>query len=480
MQQTKSMRRNSLSSLLLLLTLTTGCSSDDAGADSSGAGGSGTAGSGTGGGGSANELSGSLEVVTFWGTEGGDFAAIENASNAFTERHPGVELQLTQVADGWAGLDENIETRLMKGLEMPDVFQKASDESLLKWNANGDVYDLTELYAQPEPEAEGGNAWQDVIPEALLGRHRFDGHLLSLGVNLHRTNGIFYNKKLFEQHDLSPPKTIEDLKNLVVKLKSDVDLNGGAPMIIGNLYEWTFSVFVFSCLGPHVMGPDEYRDYLNGDLSPENAKFEELLDLVLFLRCGPDPANECDGYFNPDIDELDHLPSIEAFVDGFEDGNPKYAMTQAGDWVKQWMKDGGLEPGVDFDVFVCPVANEGDTPVFTGGADSFSMMSAAPNPEAALAYMKFLGSKEGQLAINQEKGAIPIRNDIDLAQYPDIFDALQVKTYTDFQNHRYFIDGWAPGALPNMMSELKLSIQAGTTEIAYNYVKNNYSTLKGE
>lgn len=471
-------QRTKLSSFLLLSFLAAGCSDNgtDSGMDAGGAAADDPMAAGATSGGSGNTLSGSLEVVTFWGDD--DAKAIENATEAFTRANPDVTVELTSVENGWVGLTDNIDGRLAKAVPLPGVFQKGSDDSLMGWNADDVVQDLTALYTEPEPEEQGGNAWQDVIPESILKKAQFDGKYLTVNANMHRTNAIFYNKKLFAEHDLEPPTTIDEFKELLVKLKTEVDLEGGSPLLIGNIYSWTLHQFIFTCLAPHVMGPDEFTNYFGGNMDPENAKFEELLNLGLFLRCGSDPETECDGYLNADMDELDHYPSIEAFVASYEDGMPKYAMAPAGDWVKQWMKNGGLEPGVDFDQFVCPVANAGDTPVFTGGTDSFSMAAESPSHATALAFMKFLGSKEGQLAINEKKGAIPLRNDIDLADYPDVFDAVQVKTYADFQAHTYFVPDWKPGALSGMGEQLKLSLQGGTIEVAYNYVKNNYETLK--
>jgi len=472
------MQRTNLSSAILLCLLSAGCS-DDGKSDTSEDGGAPnddmmTAGAAAGG--STSTLSGKLEILTFWGDP--DVRAIQNAADVFVQKNPDVTIDLTGVEGGWKGIDDNIDNRLAKALPMPAAIQKPGAESIRRWSDAGEIAELTDMYAEKESEEEGGNAWRDVIPESVLGGAKLDDKFIAVPTNLSRTNSIFYNKKLFEQNGLSPPKTIAEFKDLVVTIKSDVDLNGGAPLVIGNLWSWTLSVFVFTCLGTHLMGPEEYQEYFSGAMQPENDKFEELLDLALFLRCGSDPTTECDGYFNKDMDTIDHTPSIDAFIAGYEDDMPKFAMAPAGDWIKAWIKDAGLEPGVDFDSFACPVANEGDTPVFTGGTDAFMMSANAANPEAALAFTKFLGSKAGQLAVNEKKGTIPVRNDINLADYPDIFDAIQIKTYADFQKSEFFIDSWKPGALSDMGGQLKESLAAGSIDGAYSYVKNNYSTLK--
>jgi glucose/mannose transport system substrate-binding protein len=62
-------------------------------------------------------------------------------------------------------------------------------------------------------------------------------------------------------------------------------------------------------------------------------------------------------------------------------------------------------------------------------ADGFTLAKGAPHPEAALAWLKSIGSKESQEAFNSLKGSIPARIDVDRSK----FDAY----------HRWSMDSFA-------------------------------------
>jgi ABC-type glycerol-3-phosphate transport system substrate-binding protein len=437
----------------------TGASPASGGAMASG-GGMATGGTMNGTGGAAP--SGAVEFLTAW--QDNDLKAVQAVEAGFEAAHPTVTVTVDRQDD----VVKNMENRFTKGLGVPDVIHRPNDENMLKWMATDSIMDLGALY-----ESE---AWNDHMPAPLVQKQTLNGKTVAVPVNIQRLNSVFYNKKLFAANGLVPPTTIPEFKALVAKLKDDV---GVTPMVIGNQWDWTFWMFVFTCLAPNVMGPDHYAKYFSGEAaSPDDAKLTQMLETALYFRCGPTPEKGCDGFFNADIDTMDHYPSVESFIGGFQADQPQVAMLPAGDWVKSWIKDAGLKPGEDFDAFECPVMNAADERLFIASFDSIAAMKNAPNPQAADLFLRYFGSVEGQVAFNAKKGSIPARTDVDLAQYPDAFDSLQLKTHKDFQTHRYFDPGYKAGALPNMMAELKQSMQDGSIEIVHNYIKNNYDTLK--
>jgi glucose/mannose transport system substrate-binding protein len=438
----------------------TGASPASGGAMASG-GGMATGGTTNGTGGAAP--SGAVEFLTYWSNN--DLLAVEEVGAEFEAAHPAITVNIGHDDD----VVKHIENRFTKGLRVPDVFHRRSDDQkMLEWMATDSIMDLGPLY-----ESEG---WAENMPPEVVQKQTLNGMSVALPVNIQRLNSIFYNKRLFAEHGLVPPTTMAEFKTLVAKLKDD---GGVTPMAIGNQWDWTFWMFVFTCIGPNIMGPDHYATYFSGHAaSPDDAKLVEMLETALYFRCGPTPEKGCDGYFNADMDEIDHYPSVEAFIDGFQTDQSKIAMLPAGDWVKSWIKDAGLTPGEDFDAFECPVMDAADERLFIASYDSIAAMKKAANPQAADVFLRYFGSVEGQVAFNAKKGSIPVRTDVDLAQYPDAFDALQLKAHNDFRTHRYFDSSYKSGALPNLSPELKQSMQAGSIEIAYNYIKNNYDSLK--
>ena len=50
-------------------------------------------------------------------------------------------------------------------------------------------------------------------------------------------------------------------------------------------------------------------------------------------------------------------------------------------------------------------------------ADGFTLAKGAPHKDAALAWLKSVGSKEAQEAFNSIKGSIPARTDVDRSKF---------------------------------------------------------------
>jgi glucose/mannose transport system substrate-binding protein len=73
----------------------------------------------------------------------------------------------------------------------------------------------------------------------------------------------------------------------------------------------------------------------------------------------------------------------------------------------------GLEPGTDY----AWAASPGTDGVFMALSDSFGLPVGAPNPEAVMAWLRLMGSQEGQDAFNPLKGSIAAHLDSDLSKY---------------------------------------------------------------
>jgi len=63
------------------------------------------------------------------------------------------------------------------------------------------------------------------------------------------------------------------------------------------------------------------------------------------------------------------------------------------------------------------VSHPGTDGSFVVVADGFTLAKSAPHKEAALAWLKTVGSKEAQEAFSRLKGSIPARTDIDRSKF---------------------------------------------------------------
>jgi glucose/mannose transport system substrate-binding protein len=226
----------------------------------------------------------------------------------------------------------------------------------------------------------------------------------------------------------------------------------------------------FEAVLPAVAGPDYYERFWTGRADPADEEIQRTLDEVLFLYCGPNPEAECNGYFNSDIDEVDWARGVQKIVTG------DAAMAVMGDWAKGYLEDELHVADEDFGVVPFPGSN--GTYVFT--ADTFPLPRGA-NDEATRALLATFASVEGQVAFNSLKGSIPARSDIDPADFPDAFDAMDARTIGEFREGRRVLalSGLvASGLLDEMAPKLKESMRAKTTTIVQQYLSENYASLK--
>ena len=62
--------------------------------------------------------------------------------------------------------------------------------------------------------------WDRVMPRLLLDQIAYNGEIYSVPVNVHRSNMLWYNKALFEEHALDPPTTLDEFFEVAEALQA--------------------------------------------------------------------------------------------------------------------------------------------------------------------------------------------------------------------------------------------------------------------
>ena len=106
-------------------------------------------------------------------------------------------------------------------------------------------------------------------------------------------------------------------------------------------------------------------------------------------------------YTNEDRDGLDWPDATQQVIDG------NAAFNVMGDWAVAAFEEAGKKAPADYVYMPVP----GTDGVFDFLADSFTLPVGAPHPAGAKAWLKTIGSLDGQVAFNKAKGSIPARND---------------------------------------------------------------------
>ena len=341
--------------------------------------------------------SGELEIFSWWAGDEGP--ALEALIEHYESLYPNVRV-INATVTGGAGVNAKavLKTRMLGG-DPPDTFQVHAGQELIgTWVLADRMEDLTFLY-----EEEG---WYDVLPEDLIKLLSTDEGIWSVAVNIHRSNVMYYIPENLEKWGVSVPTTWDEFFEIAPKLQAQ----GVVPLSVGE--NWSV-IHLWESVALSVLGPDKWEALWTGELawtSPEVVATWELLDRIM-------------EYTNPDFASLTWQQATDMVVDG------EAALNIMGDWASGYMSTTlGLKPGVDFGWAPSP----GTEGIFMMLADSFGLPKGAPNREATIAWLRTVGSREGQDIFNPLKGSISARLDSDLSRY----DAYGQSVARDWQTNR--------------------------------------------
>ncbi|MEJ5313698.1 ABC transporter substrate-binding protein [Anaerolinea thermophila] len=319
-----------------------------------------------------------VEVFSWW-TGGGEAAGLEAMIKVFNTKYPDIKFINAAVAGG-AGTNARavLATRLQSG-DPPDSWQGHAGQELIgTYVAGGQIQPLNDLY-----ESEG---WLKVMPETLIPLISQDGKIYSVPVNIHRANVLWYNPKILEENKIAVPTTVDEWFAAMDKLKAA----GVTPLALGE--QWT-KMHLLETVLLGTLGAEKYNGLWNGTTDWGSAEVKTALENF----------QKAMTYANTDSASLSWQDAAQLVVNG------DAAFNVMGDWAEGYFRELGKKPRVDYGWAPVP----GTVGVFQFLSDSFVLAVGAPDPEAAVAWLKVAGSKEGQEAFNPVKGSICARTDCD-------------------------------------------------------------------
>lgn len=330
------------------------------------------------------DLSGELEIFSWWAGDEGP--ALEALIAKYNELYPNVEV-INATVTGGSGVNARavLKTRMLGG-DPPDSFQVHAGQELIGTYVVADAMeDLTFLY-----EEEG---WLDVFPQALIDLMSTEEGIWSVAVNIHRSNVMWYVPAKLEEWGVEAPADWDAFLAMCPTLQDA----GVTPLAVGE--NWTV-VHLWENVALAELGAEGYRQLWAGEKAwtDEDAvavwsKFSEILD--------------CSN-IDEDAASLPWQQATDKVVNG------EAAFNIMGDWAAGYMATTlGLVPGEGFGWAPAP----GTSGVFNMLADSFGLPVGAPHRDNAIAWLRLLGSVEGQDIFNPLKGSIAARLDSDLSLY---------------------------------------------------------------
>jgi glucose/mannose transport system substrate-binding protein len=341
---------------------------------------------------------GQVEIFSWW-TGAGEEDGLKGLIQLFKDKYPNTEVINAAVSGGAGTNAKAVLASRMQGGDPPGTFQVHGGEELNSgWVAAGKMQTLNDLYQE-----EG---WADKFPQDLIDMVSSNGDIWSVPVNIHRSNVLWFNKKVFEDNNLQVPATFDDFFSVAETLKA----KGITPLALGDKEPWA-ATHLFESVLLGTLGPDGYKKLWSGDLGFDDAQVKQALETFKKML----------SYTNDDHAARNWQDASQLVANG------EAAMNVMGDWAKGYFSnDLKLETNVDFGYAASPNTN-GSFIVVT---DTFGLPKGIKDPESVKEFLKVLGSAEGQDIFNPLKGSIPARVDADLSKY----DVYGKDTIEDFKN----------------------------------------------
>jgi glucose/mannose transport system substrate-binding protein len=285
----------------------------------------------------------------------------------------------------------------------PDVFQQNAFEVLTALANGSKQFEQLDAFFEQE-----GLLSTDTMAQEIRDTVTHQGHQYALPVGVHRENALFYNMKIFNEHDIAPPTTTEELLAACAKLKAA----GVTPFAVSR-QSWILGK-LFEGLAQGAMSPQKFVDYYAGTGPTDEAALRHAVEVYAQIVMEYSNVNEIAD------DSFGWTQATEALSSG------EVAMFLHGDWAKGYLIKLGDKPGVDFGVVGAPGAAD----LFVYGVDVFVVPVGAPHHDEAMDFLKTVASVSAQAAFNNNKGSTPIRLDVpDSSLDPVAKDVLE-----DFRN----------------------------------------------
>ena len=331
---------------------------------------------------SAKELSGKLEIFSWWAGDEGP--ALQALIDQYKAANPKVEVVNATVTGG-SGVNAKavLKTRMLGG-EPPDSFQVHAGQELIgTWVKADRMEDLTFLFKE--------QGWEKVFPAGLIKQIGTDKGIWSVPVNIHRSNVVWYVPENLKKWGIAAPASWDEFFAAAEVLKA----KGIVPLALAE--NWTIN-HLWESVALSAIGVENWEALWSGKLafdSQAGVKAWQLFGKVL-------------EYTNKDAASLSWQQATDMVIDG------RAGFNIMGDWAAGYMATTKkLVPGKDFGWAASP----GTGGKFMFLADSFGLPKGAPNRDNVIAWLTLLGSREGSDAFNPLKGSISARTDSDLSKY---------------------------------------------------------------
>jgi len=336
----------------------------------------------------APQASCQLQVFSWW-TGGGEAAGLTKLIGIWNKSNPTCKFKNETVAGGAGSNAKAVLAQRLAAHKPPDSFQGHAGAELRDYIKAGQVEPIDFIYKK--------YGFDKKMPASLLSQIKYNGHLYSVPVNIHRANILWYNPKVLKDAGITKvPTTWSEFIAALNKAKD----KGVIPLSLGE--QWTqkhlLETVMIATIGPTRWAAlwKKGGDWSSAGVTLALNRYKTLLT-----------------YTNSDAASLTWQEAGKLVADG------KAAFNIMGDWQDGYFSGSkagdnlALKPNVDYGWAAVP----GTAGVYDWLSDSFTLPKGAPHRAAAVKWLAFLGSKKAQDSFNPVKGSIPARQDANSKLY---------------------------------------------------------------
>lgn len=330
------------------------------------------------------------KVITQWDlqTSSGSAKILDDSIARFEKANPGYKVEHAHIQN------DAYKTKLKIAFganQPPCVFASWGGGPLREYVKAGQVVDLSSHLAKV-PD------YRDRFASAGFKSVTFDGKIYGVPAENTAMAVVFYNKELFAKYKLTPPKTWDEMMNVVQVLKS----NNIAPFALANKAKWPGSMY-FVYLVDRIGGSDVFQkaaDRVPGASFTDPAFIEAGKRIQDLVKAGA----FAQGYNGLDYDIGG---SRRLLYSG------RAAMELMGSWEAATIRNENpaFYEKLDFFAFPAVAGGKGDANAVVGtvGDNFYSVSSTCKDPDAAFKLIQTMTDDVSAQARLDDKRIIPVK-----------------------------------------------------------------------
>lgn len=326
---------------------------------------------------------GEVEVLHWW-TSGGEAKSVSVLKDMM-EKEGHTWKDFAVAGGGGESAMTVLKTRAVSG--NPPAAAQIKGHNIQEWAELGFLTNLDDVSKQ-------GN-WDGILPKVVADTSKYQGHYVSVPINVHRVNWLWANKAVLDKAGVEVPTSWDEFFTAGDKLKAAGIIplaHGGQPWQDATLFE---------AIALETLGNADYNKAFV-DLDQTTLSGDKMVEAFTIFK-------KVHGYIDSNSPGRDWNVATSMVING------KAAMQVMGDWAKGEFSAANKQPGTDY---VCaPTPGTDDS--FTFNIDSFAFFKIKDkaNQKAQQDLAKTILSKDFQEVFNLNKGSIPVRLDMDMSKF---------------------------------------------------------------